>query len=563
MLGYVDSSGSRSSSSSLSSRSAGSSQGREYVELPSSWPSNNWQNNAQGTAALPCSPWPSSTAAQHGTGEDISRTVGCIHKKPLDPFPTSNARTAIWEGQKSQNRVFNFLSGLRRARVQGDDDRRRASLQSVETFSDSSDVMQSVQSHPQFQTWAESHSPPVASILPRPSSACSHISLTSTIETIKSTLSFEVHLTESEEPGNATVASPTSPPASPFLTSLAEDMVYHPSTLSQEDLNEGEREVHDVPSGHIFSSQSGDRGSPRGALSPMEHMHQQIAHPNTGDGTLLPLPQPLFPQEAASTFQTPTHFRTQNIRGQSPASSPRGGSPTSPPSHYSFDLSLSPVSGLGLLTSVASPFHQPLPLSPATQSFPPNPVDRSDRSTDAQSPRRNTKSSPDGPEQVQASSPHLNAATSEDTQSVRTRSTNSSSSTHHNVPLPPSPASVTSNSSTRLQVQPSHRCTPRMSLYPPLASEDPELLSPSGLNLALGLPTPGLSPIQTQALIRSPSMDPRSPVPSQMRIPGDIIGLLLVYLYSGHDLANASFSFCQNYIFWSSYASYEEYANDS
>ena len=102
-----------------------------------------------------------------------------------------------------------------------------------------------------------------------------------------------------------------------------------------------------------------------------------------------------------------------------------------------------------------------------------------------------------------------------------------------------------------------------MSLYPPLASEDPELLSPSGLNLALGLPTPGLSPIQTQALIRSPSMDPRSPVPSQMRIPGDIIGLLLVYLYSGHDLANASFSFCQNYIFWSSYASYEEYANDS
>ena len=101
-----------------------------------------------------------------------------------------------------------------------------------------------------------------------------------------------------------------------------------------------------------------------------------------------------------------------------------------------------------------------------------------------------------------------------------------------------------------------------MSLYPSLASEDPELLSPSGLNVAFGLPTPGLSPIQAPALIRSPSVDPRSPVPSQMRIPGDIMGLF-VFLHSGHDLADASFLFCQNYLFWPSYASYEAYANVS
>ena len=562
MLGYIDSSGS-SSSLSLSSRPASPSQGREHVEFPSIWPSNNWQNNAQGTVALPGSPRLSGTSTQHSKGENISRTPGRMHKKPLDPFPASDARTAIWEGQKSRNRVFNFLTGLRRGRAQGDDGRRRASLQSVETFSDSSDVMQS---HPQFQTRTESHSLPGASILPRPSSACSHISLASSIETIKSTSSFEVQLTESEELGNVMVANPTSPPTSPFLTSLrlAEDMVHHPSTLSQDDPNEGDREDLGAPSGRTFPSRSGNHESPRGVLSPMEHMHPQLAHPNTGDGILLPFTQPLSPQVAASAFQTPTHVRTQNIRGQSPAdhdaSSPREVWPTSPPSHYSFNLSLSPVSGLGLLTSVASPCHQPLPLSPAARSFLTSPVNRSAGSTNDQSPRRNT---PDGPEQAQASSPNLGAGTPEDSQSVGPRSTNRGSLSHHNVPLPPSPASSASNLSTRLQVQPGHRSTPRMSLYPPLASEDPELLSPSGLNVAFGLPTPGLSPIQTPALIRSPSMDPRSPVPSRMRIPGDIMGLLLVFLLSGHDLADASFLFCQNYLFWPSYASYQAYANVS
>jgi hypothetical protein len=552
MLGYVDSSGSSSSSSSPS-RPAGCIQGHEHVDLPSSsWQNNNGQNNERGAADLPGSPGPNGTAVRHGKGElrceDISRSAGRTHKQPLDPFPAPDARTATWGGQKSRNRVFNFLSGLRRGRGQGDDnDRRRASLQSVDTFLDSSDVMQSVQSsHPQLQTRAESHSPPGASILPRPSSACSHISLTSSIETIKSTLSFEVHLTESEEPGNVTVANPTSPPTSPFLTSLslAEDIVYHPSTPSQGDLNEGDGEGHGVPSERTSSSRSGNHGSPRGALSPMEHTHPQTAHPNPGDGSLLPLPQPLPPQAAVSAFQTPTHFRTQNIRGRSPAdhaaSSPREVWPTSP-SHYSFNLSLSPVSGLGLLTNVASPCRQPLPLSPAAQ-IPTSPVNGSVGTNDAQSPIRNPKPPPNR-EQAQALAPHLSVATPEDMQSVGTRPTNRGTLSHLNVPLPPSPASFASNLSTRLQVQPGHRRTPRMALYPSLASEDPELLSPSGLNVVFGLPTPGLSPMQTPALIRSPSMDPRSPVPSQMRIPGDIMGLLRVFPHSGHDLANVSFLF--------------------
>jgi hypothetical protein len=555
MLGYVDSSGSSSSSSSPS-RPTGRIQVRDHVDLPSSsWQGNNWQNNDRGAAVLLDSPRPSSPAAQHGKGksrgEDISRADVRTYKQPLDPFPVSGPRTTIWEGQKNRNRVFNFL-GLRRGRGQGhNNDGRRASLQSVDTSLDSSDVMQSLQSnYPQLQTRAESHSPPGASNLPRPSSACSHISLASSIETIKSTLSFEVHLSESEEPGNVTGANPTSPPTSPFPTSLslAEDIVYHPSTLSQDDLDEGDTEDHDDPSGRTSSSWSGNRGCPRGALSPMEHIRSQMAHPNTGDGTVLPLPQPLSPQAAASAFQTPTRVRTQNIRGRSPAdhtaSSPREVWPPSP-SHYSFDLdrSLSPVSGLGLLTSVASPCRQPLPLSPAAHSFPTSPVNRSAGSTDAQSPIRNTESSPNAHERAQASSSHLSAAIPEDTQSVRTRPTNRDSLSHLNVPLPPSPASYASNSSTRLQVQPGHRRTPRMSLYPSLASEDPELLSPSGLNVVFGLPTPGLSPIQTPALIRSPSMDPRSPVPSRMRIPGDIMGLLRAFLHSGHDLANASLLF--------------------
>ena len=578
MSGHVDSVGSPSSLSSPS-RPSGRSPAHEHVEFPSSsWQGENWQNNELGTAALPGSPRASSTAAQHGKdggpigtsavisqiardsprssrsghlthrlsgesqGEHISRTATRPHRQPLDPFPASNARTTDGEDQKSQNRVFSFLSGLIRGQSQGDNnDRWRASLQSVDTFLDPSDNMQRIQSsHTQLRTGAESHYSLGALNLSRPSSACSHISIASSIE---STLSFEVELTESEEPEN--VASPT-PPTTGFFasSSLAEDIVYRPSALGQDDLNEGDKEDH-VPPERASSSQSENRGSARDALSPVEHMRSQFDHPNTGDDTILPLPQPLSPQPAGSTYPTPTHVRTQNIR-RSPAdpsaSSPREVWPTSPSSHYSFEFELTPTaSGLGLLTGVASPRRQPLPQSPAVQSFPASPVNRSVRSTDAQSPIRNTESLRNSPQQPHASSPHLSAATPEDTQSVRTRPIGSLS--YHNVPLPPSPALSASNSSARLQVRPGHWRSPRVSLYPSLASEDPELLSPSGLDVVFGLPTPGLSPMQTPALIRSPSMDPRSPVPSQMRIPGDIMGLLGAFLHSGHDLAHATFIF--------------------
>jgi hypothetical protein len=568
--GYVDSS---ESSLSSPSRPASRSQVREHVELLSgSWQSENWLYNVQDTAALPGSPRAGSTTAQDGragpTGasaeigrktrdsprssrsgywthisgrsqdEDISRTATRTLRQLSDPFPATNARTATGEGQKSQNRVFNFLCGLRRGRNQGDDND-RTNLQSVDTFLDSSGGMKRVQSsHTQLQT--ESHSSLGAPILSRPSSACSHISLASSIETIKSTLSFEVDLTQSEEPEN--VASPTLPPPSHFFTysSLEEDIVNLPSALSQDDLNEGDWEDNVQP-GRASSSRSGNRGSVWGARSPIEHMHSQFDHPNTGDNTLL---QPISPQPAGSGWgrKTPTHLRTQNIR-QSPAtpsaSSPREVWPTSPLSHYSFELSSSTPSGLGLLTGVASPRCQPLPPSPAAQTFPESPVNRSFRSTDAQSPMRNTdsESSRNTPQHAHASSPHLSATTPE------LRLIDYDSISHLNVPLPSSPVSSASNSSARRQVQPGHRRSPRLSLYPSLADEDRELLSPSGLDVVFGLPTPELSPIQTPVVIRSPSMDPRSPVPSQMRIPGDIMGLLRAFLHSGHDLAHASFFF--------------------
>ncbi|KAF8274595.1 hypothetical protein EI94DRAFT_1713808 [Lactarius quietus] len=529
MPDYVDSSGSFSSLSSPS-RPAGRSQVHEHVELPSNkfrWLDENWQNGEQGRTTRESPRSSRSGHLTHGVsgdsqGEDVSGTAARTHRQLTDPFPASTARTRIGEGQKSRSRVFNFLYGLRRSQDQrGDNSKRRASLQSVDTFLDSSDGMQRVQSsHNQLQTRA-------APILSRPSSACSHISLVSSTE---STLSFEVDLTQSKEPEN--LASPTPPPTScgDFFTpsSLAEDIVYRPSTPSKDDLNDGDRGV--VPSRRASSSQSGNRESARGTLSPLEDVHSQFDHPNAGDDILLSLTQPLSPQLAASTFTTPTHFRTQNIR-RSPedpsASSPRDVWPTSPLSHYSFELSATPASsGLGLLTGVASPHRQPLPQSPAVQTFSASPVNRSARSTDAESPMRNTESSRNVPEQAHASSPHLSTATPEDAQSVRTRPIDCGSISHHSVPLPPSPFSSASNSSARLQVQPGHRRNPRRSLYPSLASADPELLSPSGLDGVFGLPTPGFSPIQTPALIRSPSMDPRSPVPSQMRIPGDIMGTI-------------------------------------
>ena len=515
--GYVDSAGSLSSLSSPS-RPSGPSRVREHVESPnSSWQGENWQNNELDTAALPGSPRASGRATQHGKAG---------------------------EGQKSQNCVFNFLSGLRRSQSQDDhDDRRRASLQSVDTFLDSSDNMQRIQSsHTQLRTGAESHSSLGAPNLSRPSSACSHISIASSIETFKSTLSFEVELAESEEPEN--VASPPPPNTKVFASSsLAEDIVYRPSALSQDDRHEGD-EDHVLPE-RASSNQSGNRGSARGVLSSMKHLHSQFDHPNTGDDTLLPLPRPLSPQPAGSANPTPTHVRTRNIRrslADPSASSPPEVWLTSPASHYSFEFEFSPTtSGLGLLTGAASPRRQPLPQSPATQTFLASPVNRSVRSTDAQSPIRNTESLSNAPQQPHAPSPHLSTATPEDRQSVRIRPIGFLSP--HNVPLPPSPTSSASNSSARMQVQPGHRRSPRASLYPSLASEDPELLSPSGLDVVFGLPTPGLSPIQTPALIRSPFMDPRSPVPSQMRIPGDIMGLLRAFLHSGRGLAYAPFIF--------------------
>ncbi|KAH8994082.1 hypothetical protein EDB92DRAFT_1852630 [Lactarius akahatsu] len=226
--------------------------------------------------------------------------------------------------------------------------------------------------------------------------------------------------------------------------------------------------------------------------------------------------------QVQSRTESPNSLGAPNLSPLS-SSSPRGTWPNSSPSHFSFEVSPSTASGLGLLTGVASPHRHSLPQSPEAQDFPESLVGRSVRSIDAHSPTRDTESSRDAPQQDQASSPHLTAATPEDTQNIRTGSIDRGSLSHHNIPLPQSPVSSASDSYPRLQAQPAHRRSPRMPMYPSLPGQDPELLSLSGLDIGFGLPTPRLSPTQAQAVVRPPFMDPRSPVPTRMRIPGDIM----------------------------------------
>ena len=66
------------------------------------------------------------------------------------------------------------------------------------------------------------------------------------------------------------------------------------------------------------------------------------------------------------------------------------------------------------------------------------------------------------------------------------------------------PSQVMGSSPVTMQVQLGHRCSPQKSLYPSLGSEDPKLLSPSGVEVVFGLPVPGLSPLLSP--IQSPEM---------------------------------------------------------
>lgn len=109
-----------------------------------------------------------------------------------------------------------------------------------------------------------------------------------------------------------------------------------------------------------------------------------------------------------------------------------------------------------------------------------------------------------------------------------TGSMNGAAPSPRNVPLPsspPTPRSATSSTSTRLQAQPSHRFSPNHPFYPSLAGDDdtsdrqststraPHRLSPSGVHIAPGSPSLGLtSVIQVPTLIRSPLTHPHSPI---------------------------------------------------
>ncbi|KAH9176498.1 hypothetical protein EDB89DRAFT_1902838 [Lactarius sanguifluus] len=261
-----------------------------------------------------------------------------------------------------------------------------------------------------------------------------------------------------------------------------------------------------------------------------------------------------------NTTESPYSLGAPNLSPLS-SSSPRGAWPNSSPSHFSFEASPSTASGLGLLTGVASPHRHSLPQSPAAQDFPGSLVGRSVRSIDAHSPTRDTESSRDPPQQDQASSPHLTVATPEDTQSIRTGLIDRGSLSHRNIPLPQSPVSSAPDSYPRLQAQPAHRRSPRMPMYPSLPSQDPELLSLSDLDIGFGLPTPRLSPTQAQAVVRPPSMDPRSPVPTRMRIPGDIMEYYFSPFWPRPRLMRP-FLF-QTRLFWPSYPSSKYYANVS
>ena len=403
----------------------------------------------------------------------------------------------------------------------------------------------------------------------RSSSPCSHISVTSSNESMSS-FSFDVNIPVVETSGppgrSAHVAS--SPPPHPTashltVSSSVESAIPGPSTQSQEGLNEEEDEDNSQDLQATSSARFQNLGD---VVDPLEHTDLPQAELSVLFEDSPTLTRLQSPSKVASTSRTSTHLQTQSIRSSDldTTSLPRVWplwSPSLPP-HVDQEASRpTEVTGLGLSIEgimSPSPHSHPLQHQTTTQIPPRSPSHRPLGSNEGQSSAGHDTSPRDAPApapapapQAQESPSYLWSAMSSLMHLSRgARSTNDTapSNSPRNIPLPSSPtgSATTSGSSTQsrsraLQAQPSHRSSPHMSFYPSLAvdREDAQerqrqqqqqqqrtLLSPSGRDVPLGFtfgfgrPTPHPSPAQASAGPAPPEPEPEpAPLPVVIRTP--------------------------------------------
>ncbi len=484
--------------------------------------------------------------------------------------------------------------------------KKKASVQSPNVHLDTFDWSEIESNAPCLQTTIRIDDYLSMQVLSRPPSACSHISLASSTESFRSEISFEVDFSAveiPESPGRSAhvPSSPTPHPAgSPYsVSSLVEDAIPGPPAQSQEGPGEEEEEGGDDPPlmtrpRRASSDDSRSLGNLSDVASPLKPTHSPQVDRQCALGDYPALSSPSAPV-VASTSRLTTHLMAQSI-GLSPieisASSPRRAwpllSPLLPQPHVDLEACRSPeVIGLGLSIeggALSSPQRHALPHRTTPQASRRILPCRPAGSIGEQSPTRDDRSPCDAPtSQDQASPSCFRAPACDRAPSGGTKSTSSAAPSPRNVPLPSSPTPTTrsaassGSSAQRFQTQPHHRLSPDHPFYPSLggAGDDSDrsrtpLLSPSSLRIAFGLPTPGLSPVQVPAVIRSPAADPRSPISQWTRIPGSVFGLsrlrisfhFCCFICKPGPFAHACVRF-QELFFRSSYASEERYANSA
>jgi len=478
----------------------------------------------------------------------------------------------------SQGPIMNPV-GSPRAHAYGMSDRkgkRRANVQSPDAYIDSFDWSEIRRSVPSQQIEiGDSLDPP--SLLLRPSSLCSHISVTSSNETL-SVFSFEVNISAVETSGSpgrsahvASLPPPSQPTASPLaVSSLVENAIQDLSTQNQEDLNEEDN--GDISQDLQVSSRDARFGNLGDVVDPtiVEHADSSRADLSVLFDDSPTLTRLQSPSKVASTSRASTHLPTQSIRPSDldTTSPPRVWplwSPSLPPYVDQEASRSTEVTGLGLsIEGIMSPRSQPLQHRMTTRAPLRIPPHRHAGSIDPQSTTGDETFPQDAPApapQAQESPSYLSLRSTMSglmQQSEGTRSANDPAplNSPSNIPPPSSPTASTpfgSPARLRLQAQPSHRSSPHMPFYPSLTvdreydqqqqqqqQQQRTLLSPYGLNVPLGFasgfgrPTPHPSPIQAPvapapapAEIRTPSSsaDPRSPISRLTQLPGSIMRL--------------------------------------
>jgi hypothetical protein len=492
-----------------------------------------------------------------GVPENAARTYG----RPLtSSSPAAQVGRADIESEGSNNLCFlpksrpaNELSDIDLSytpgspvaspRIHGEcaEKDKRASVQSAEEHLDSFDWPE-ILSTPHPETTIETDDYPSMPALSRPPSACSYISLANSTDSFRSVFSFDVDFSAvetSEPPGRSAHASPTPQPAAQAShVTLSEDAIPGSPAQNQDSLSEKE-DGDNLPLMIPPPRTSSENSRPSGNLSVSTSPHRdspQVDRQPALDG----LSRPPSAQVVGFTSRSTTHLSTQStpIRYiDISALSPRRPSPLFSPMLLQphLDPEFSPSTetiGLGLsIEDAALPPRTELQASASTRPY--RPVG----SIGGQSPIRDDRSPRNTPNFQPETPPSRFRAVACGGTSGRTRSMGSAAPSPHNVPLPPSPTNTydgtSSGPSAQLQVQPRHRSSPNHAFYPALSAGDnsdsdhrpraPLLLSPSSLRIAFGLFTPGLSPVQVPAVIRSPSSDPRSPIRQGTRIPGDIM----------------------------------------